>query len=390
MMAPRLVRSGESMLTVTRVDPSNRRQRDRFVDLPYRLYRGSACWVPPLRADIEGMLDVRTHPFYEHSEAAFFLAVRDGRVVGRVAALENRACNEHNAMRHANFCLFECEDDAEAAAALFDATFAWAAARGLDTIVGPKGFGAMDGYGLLVDGFEHRQTMTITNYNEPWYPRLVEASGFSKTLDYVSYSLTSPAVPTRIAAAAAAADRRGTFRTLRLSTKRDLREWAPRIGEATNRAFTGNWGYYPLTTREIDYIVAGLVRIADPRLIKVILADREIAGFVLGFRDVSAGLQRAGGRLLPFGLPAILWELRRSKCLAVGHAAILPAYQGLGGNALLYREMCRSIEEGGFERADLTQVAETNTRMQRDLVAFGATPWKRHRVYGRALDVARP
>jgi hypothetical protein len=373
------------MLAVERIDPDDRSQRRRFVDLPYRLYRGDACWVPPLRADIEFMLDRRRHPFYENSEAELFVAAREGRIVGRMAVLENRTFNRYHGTRKAQFCLFECEDDQEAATVLFEAAFAWARSRGLDTIYGPRGFGAMDGYGFLVDGFEHRQAMTLTNYNPPYYPRLVEALGFTKEIDFISFYLTSPKVPARVASIAERVRRRGGFRVVRFTSKKDLREWALRIGEASNGAYTENWGYYPLTPREIEFILESLLRIADPRLIKVVTAGDEVAGFVLGFRDVSAAMQRAGGRLFPFGVIGILWEMRHSKWLAVGHAAILPRYQGRGGNALLYNEMCKSIEECGIRHADITQAAETNTRMLHDLATFGAKPYKTHRVYTRTI-----
>ena len=153
------------MLTIEPVDLSSKQHLRRFIDLPYRLYKNHPQWVPPLRMDVELMLNKHKHPFYEHSDADFFVALRDGRVVGRIAALENRPFNRYHKTQQAQFYLFECEDDPEAAQTLFEKVAEWAHARGLHTLVGPKGFGALDGYGLLVDGFEHRQMMTMMNYN---------------------------------------------------------------------------------------------------------------------------------------------------------------------------------------------------------------------------------
>jgi len=136
------------MLTVSKIDTRSKAQVRRFVELPLRLYKNHPQWVPPILDDIALMLNRRKHPFYEHSDADFFIAVRDGRDVGRVAALENRRFNDYHQMRQAQFYLFDCEDDQEAAAALFDQVSQWARARGLNRLVGPKGFGPLDGYGL--------------------------------------------------------------------------------------------------------------------------------------------------------------------------------------------------------------------------------------------------
>jgi hypothetical protein len=171
----------------------------------------------------------------------------------------------------------------------------------------------------------------------------------------------------------------------RFKSKQELKEWAPRIGEAYNQAFVHNWEYYPLTQREIKFILDNILVIADPRLIKIITHGEEVVGFLFGFHDVSAALQRARGRLFPFGLIDLLLELRRTKWVAMNGAGILPEFQGRGGNALLYNEMDKTIREFGFQHADLTQVADTAVDMRRDLVSVGGKLYKTHRVYRRKL-----
>ncbi len=375
------------MLTVEQVNLQNKRHVRRFVDIPYHQYKNHPQWVPPLRMDIELMLNKRKHPFYEHSDADFFIAVRDGRDVGRIAALVNRRFNDYHHTRKAQFYLFECEDDQEAAGALFEQVFAWARARGLDSVIGPKGFGALDGYGLLVEGFEHRQMMTMMNYNYPFYPRLLENLGFCKEVDFISCYLSAEAfnLPERIHSISERVQRRGTLRVKHFKDKKELRAWADRIGQAYKAAFINNWEYYPVTEREIKSILDNLLVIADPQLIKIILHDDQVVGFLFGFHDVSAGLQRAKGRLFPFGLLNILWELRRTKWIALNGAGVLPEFQGRGGNALLYTEMERSVKDFGFAHADLTQVADTAVQMRSDLVSLGGKLYKTHRVYAKEL-----
>jgi GNAT superfamily N-acetyltransferase len=375
------------MLTLKIVDPLDRAAVRRFLRLPFRLYAGHPLWVPPLLLDAAMQLDSRRHPFYEHSEAAFFLAVRDGQDVGRIAALENRPFNRYHKTRQAQFYLFECIDDLEVAAALIDAASDWARARGLDTLVGPKGFGALDGYGMLVDGFEFRPAMTMMNYNPPAYPRFLEALGFEKEVDFVSCYLNRKRyrLPERIHRVAERAARRSGLRVVRFQTKAELRRWADRIGEAYNRTFVNNWEYYPLSAKEIRFLTDSLLTVADPRLVKLIARDEEIVGFLFTFPDVSAALQRSRGRLLPFGVADLLLEAGRTRWLAINGAGVLPEYQGRGGNALLYVELQRTLEESRFQHADLTQVAETAVQMRRDLLNIGGVPYKNHRVFRKGI-----
>lgn len=375
------------MLTVHAVDLADRAQVRRFLDLPFRLYRGHPLWVPPIRLDAAAMLNPNKHPFYEHSDAEFFVAVRDGQAVGRIALLENRPYNRTHDKRTAQFYLFECEPDLEAARALFERGFEWARARGLRQLVGPKGFGPLDGYGMLVEGFEFRPAMTMMNYNPPEYPQFAEALGFRKEVDFVSCYLTPEKfrLDERIHRIAERAAARSGLRVIRFRSKKELRAWAPRIGAVYNQAFVDNWEYYPLSAREIQFVLDNVLTIADPKLIKLIAHGERVVGFLFAFPDLSAAIQRSRGRLLPFGLLDLLLEFRRTKWVALNGAGILPAFQGRGGNALLYSEMEKTVRQAGFRHADLTQVAETAVQMRHDLVNLGGVPYKNHRVFVRDL-----
>ncbi|MCK4898441.1 MAG: hypothetical protein KAS38_06680 [Anaerolineales bacterium] len=337
--------------------------------------------------DAEMQLNREKHPYYEHSEADFFIAERDGQDVGRIAILENKPFNKYHDTRKAQFYLFECENDQQAATALFNRAFEWAQKRNLDQVIGPKGFGALDGYGLLVEGYEHRQTMTMMNYNYPYYPHLIEALGFEKEVDFVSCYLNAEKfrLPERVHRIAKRVQQRGSLGIKRFNSKKELRAWVPRIGRAYNKAFVDNWEYYPLTDNEINFILDTILTVADPRLIKVITHDNDAVGFLFGFPDLSSALQKAKGRLLPFGIIHLLMEMRRTKWIALNGAGILPEFQGRGGNALLYAEMENTIHDNDFEHADLTQVGETAVQMRQDLVSLGGEPYKNHRVYRKEL-----
>ncbi|HET9915283.1 MAG TPA: hypothetical protein VFQ13_25560, partial [Anaerolineales bacterium] len=261
------------MLTIEKVDTDNKSQIKRFVDVPYRLYKNCPQWVPPLYIDAYLPLNRKKHPFFEHSEADFFLAVRDGEVVGRICAGINRLFNECHQVKKAQFYFFDAVNDLEVARCLFDTAVAWAKERGMDTIIGPKGLSPFDGYGILVEGFEHRQMMTMMNYNYDYYPKLVEALGFEKEVDFVSCYLPSHAfqIPERIERIAKHALERGNLWVKQFKSKRELVQWAPRIGYAYNKAFIENWEYYPFTEGDVMYAVNNVFMIANPRMIKLIM-----------------------------------------------------------------------------------------------------------------------
>jgi len=376
------------MLTIEKVDTGDKKQVRRFVELPFRIYADCLQWVPPLNVDAYNQLNRKKHPFHEHSDVDFFLAVRDGRDVGRIAAIENRPYNKYRNKRAANFYLFECENDPDAARLLFDTVGDWAKMRGLNLLIGPKGFGPLDGYGILVMGQEHRQTMTMLNYNHAYYQSLIEAQGLTKEVEFVSCYLPADKfdIPERVKRITERVMQRGHLEIKTFKNKKELIAWADKIGTAYNDAFVNNWEYYPLTQREIDFVVENIMTIADHRLIKIIIHEEKVVGFLFAFHDVSAAMQRAKGRLFPFGLLDILMEIRRTNTVSVNGMGILPEFQGHGGNALLYYAMGNTLLEfKQFAHVEMTQVAETTEQMRADLKNLNGVEYKNHRVYRKVL-----
>jgi len=376
------------MLQIEKVDTNNKKQVRRFVELPHRIYAGSAQWVPPLNIDAYNQLNRKKHPFHEHSDVDFFLAVRDGRDVGRIAVIENKPFNRLHQEKTADFYLFECENELDTATALFNTAFEWAGARGLKKVIGPKGMGPLDGYGILTFGQEQRQTMTMLNYNHAYYQHLVEAQGFEKEVDFISCNLPADKfkIPDRVEKIAERVMQRGHLEVKRFRNKKELLAWADRIGRAYNDAFVDNWEYYPLSQREIDFVVENIMTVADHRLIKIITHGEDVVGFLFAFHDVSAALQRARGRLFPFGLPDLLLEMRRTDTVAVNGMGILPGFQGHGGNALLYSAMGKTLLEfQQFMHVEMTQVAETAEQMRADLKNLNGVEYKNNRVYRKRL-----
>jgi GNAT superfamily N-acetyltransferase len=376
------------MLSIHPVDLNDKSQVNRFIQIPYQINAGNPNWVPPIIMDVKTQLNKKKHPYFEHSDGEFFMAEQNGRAVGRLAVFENKPYNTYHSKKQAHFYFFESEQDLETTRALFDRAFEWARARGLTQIVGPKGLGPLDGYGIQVEGFEHRQMMTMMNYNPPYYATFLEELGFRKEVDFVSCYLNANEfqLPDRIHSIAERVQQRGTLRVHRFKSKQEMLRWAKKIGDAYNKSFVNNWEYYPLTEREINFVVSNILTIAVPSLIKIIVHDEDVVGFLFGFPDVSAALQRSKGRLFPFGIVDLLLEMRRTNWIALNGTGILPEFQGRGGNALMYSEMEKTIKESGrFQHADLTQVAESAVNMRSDLKNVGGQEYKNHRVYIRDL-----
>lgn len=229
--------------------------------------------------------------------------------------------------------------------------------------------------------------MTMMLYNPPSYPVYAEAAGFTKEVDFVSCHISAQqfTLPDRIHGIADKVKARGQLRVVTFRNKAELRAMATRIGQAYNQALVDNWEYIPIADAELEMVINDLMTVADPKLIKIIMHQEDVVGFLFAFPDLSAALQRSKGRLFPWGLIDLLREYRRTDWVIVNGAGILPQYQGRGGNALLYSEMEKTIKQAGFAHADLTQVAETAVQMRRDLESLGGVPYKNHRVYGREI-----
>lgn len=368
---------------VIEISPMDRRAQRLFLNLPFEIYREIPQWVPPLALEARRVFDRAHHPFYRSGEAAFFLALDEKSTpLGRVAVLNNHSYNSFNQEKTAFFYLYECRNDARVSAALFDCALDWARAQGLEKLIGPKGFSTLDGMGLLVKGFEYRPAFGLP-YNPPYYPELLEGCGFSPCGDTVSGYLSPKTMllPEKVRRVADLVEERRGIRVERFRSKRDLMKMIPRLQAMYNAALEGTQGNIPLTEEDLQSMADQLLWFADPRLIKILFKGEEIIGFLLAYPDISAALQRCKGRFFPFGWLDLLLELKRTRWVNINGAAIIEKYRGLGGTALLFREMYESIREGGFDHADLVQIGAENEKMQLELRGLGIEFYKVHRLY---------
>jgi hypothetical protein len=380
-------------MDIRQIDLANRKQVRDFLDLPFRIYQDMPQWVPSLQGDERLRLDPKRYPFYKHSVAAFFLAYQDRLPLGRLAVLDNRLYNDHNREKTAFFYMFECQPDPKAARGLFEAAFVWARGRGLERMLGPKGFTALDGLGLLVKGFEHRPALGLP-YNLPYYSEYLESFGFEKANDIVSGYL-DPAFefPVRIHELADRLRERRGLRIARFRTRAELRSMLGHLKALYNGALEGTSGGTPITDEEIKAMADQMLWFADPRLIKIVMkvedprqgAERPV-GFMLAYPDISAAIQKTKGRLFPFGWITILNELHKTDWININGAGMIEEYRGLGGTAILYSEMFKSvIENPRYRHAEIVQIGMENDKMQREMKNFGVNFYKTHRTYQKSL-----
>lgn len=364
------------------LDLKDKKQVDDFLRFPFSIYKDIPQWVPPLQMDERLRLNPKQFPFYEHSQAAFFLAYESTRPIGRLAILDNCHYNEFNKSKTAFFYLFECENNLAAGTGLFHCAFDWAHSRGLDKVIGPKGFTPLDGFGLLVKGFEYRPAFGLP-YNPAYYVDLIEAQGFVKEGESVSgYLGTDIQFPPRIHQLAEHLAKRRGLRILRCNTRADLRKLVPHFKKLYNDSLEGTEGTVPLTDEEMNSLVNQLIWLADPKLVKLVIKGNKAVGFLLAYPDVSRALQKTRGRLFPFGWLTLLLELRRTDWININGAGLLPEYRGSGGTAILYSEIFKSVTENPrYKHAEVVQIGVENENMQREMENFGIDFYKIHRTY---------
>jgi hypothetical protein len=342
-----------------------------------------------LRRDVSILLSPAKNPFFEHAEAAYFLALRNGEVVGRIAAIANRLHNDTHHDRVGFFGFFEAIDDQAVANALFDATGRWLRPRGFDTLRGPASFSVNDECGLLVDGFDTNNTIMMP-HNPRYYPPLLDRAGFTGAKNLIAYQGGNEAhfvePPARIVRAVELAKSRYgiTVRSLRLD---DFEAEVERIKVLYNRCWEDNWGAIPMTDHEIDHLAKQFKPVVNADLVPFAEKDGQPVGFGLTLPDFNEALRgNRNGRMLPAAL-TLLWKLKtkklhRCRILLLG---VVPEYRGRAVDAILYHWIWLKAAQHNMTWGEGGWVLEDNPAMNAGLSKLGMTPYKTYRLYDRAL-----
>ena len=366
------------------LDTTNSKDIRKFKALPNRLYRGNRFWVPPVPGEIEFAMRRDKHPFYAHSEADFILVESGREVVGRVAVLHNRNFCQFHKVNTAFFYYYEAVEDDEVARLLLSTAQEWCAERKIETLMGPRGLLRSNCIGMLVEGFD-QLTATGMTYNLPYYQHQLTANGFIKHNDHFSGCLEQH-IDRRIHDVAKKVLAKGNFRVHRFKTVQEMKEWIPLVDEVHHRAFANNPDFVPSTPAEFEVLAGSIIALADPRYVEVVLHDDEIAGFLIAFPNINRGLRFARGRMLPLGWLGLLLDKKFSRLLDVEGVGLLPEYQGLGGNAVLYAELDRVTQGARFKHAEIVQVDERNLRSKADMNTMQVTWNKVHRTFEKKIS----
>ncbi|MGI9087752.1 MAG: GNAT family N-acetyltransferase [Chthoniobacterales bacterium] len=363
-------------------------ERDAFIKFPWRIYAHDPAWVPPLILERREFLDRAKHPFYQHGDAALFLARRGGEIVGRIMASDDPNYNREHGTNLGAFGLFETIDEQAVADALLQTAADWLRRRGRDAIMGPIDYSTNYVCALLIDGFEH-PPMLLTSHNPPYYAGLIERAGFVKEMDWFAWWFSDPhEAAARLRRIAARFGDRSDV-TIRPINMKQLSDESRRLRAIYNQAWEKNWGFVPFTESEFDHLVHELKPLAVPELVLVAEVKGEPAGFILAVPDINAAFKHINGRLTSFGLPIGLAKLlyyksrlKRGRLVALG---VVKKFRRFGIAEMLVLQV---IEESMLKRGwtgELSMTLENNRLINRFLEAIGAHRYKTYRIYRRAL-----
>jgi GNAT superfamily N-acetyltransferase len=368
----------------------SRSELKQFIQFYYDLYRGCDCAVPFLYFDEMATLRSDKNPSFECCEAQYFLAYKDGKIVGRVAAIINRRANERWNCHQVRFGWFDFIDDLEVSTALLKAVEDWGRERGMVEMVGPLGFIDTDREGMLVEGFDQLASMYV-NYNYPYYPRHIEQmSGFKKDNDYVECKVKVPeVVPEKFVKVTDMVQRRYGLKVHKFTRHELIEEgYGRKVFDLLNATYADLYGFSQLSDRQIDKLVNDYIKIADLNLVTAIMDAEKMVGFGITFPSFSRALQKTrDGRLFPFGWWHMLKILKWHKTPIVDLLLIgvLPEYRAKGANALIFNDLIPYFQQYNFEYAETGPMMETNEGVLSQWQYLEATVHRRHRCYRKLL-----
>jgi GNAT superfamily N-acetyltransferase len=368
---------------------SSHQERSAFIKFPWRIYVNDPAWVPPLIIERKAFLDRKRHPFYQHGDAALFLARKNGEIVGRIMASDDP---NYNALHESNvgcFGLFECINDGDVAAALFERAASWLREKGRTEIMGPIDYSTNYVCGLLIDGFQFPPTI-LTAHNPPYYRELIEGWGFAKAKDWYAWWFADPAKSHAQLSRLAARFNGRCPATIRSANLRNLRDESRRLRQIYNQAWEKNWGFVPFTEAEIQFMTKELKPLLVSEFAWVAEVGNEPVGFTLCLPDINVILTQLNGRLTRFGLPIGLIKLllykkrvRKGRLIALG---VVAKYRRAGiAEMLVLRVMEETMVKRGIT-GELSMTLEDNFMINRFLETIGAERYKTFRIFKRNLS----
>jgi hypothetical protein len=368
------------------VKVEGKKELREFIHLPAKIHKGHANWVPPLYMDDNLFFNAGRNKSFQYCDAILFLAYRGREVAGRIMGIINHRYNKSHNENHARFGFLECWNEPEVAAALLKSVEDWARTRGMTHVVGPMGFSDKDPQGFLIEGFDEPMVLS-TNCNFPYLNDLLALNLYGKKTDLVVYKIDIPdqipAFYTRVYERAIASSR---ITVGEFTRKKELKPQIRPVLGLVNQTFSEIYGFDPMTGPEMDEFAGRYLAVLDPRFLKVIKNEAgEHIAFVLGMPDISKGIIRSGGYLLPFGIFQVLRAAKRTTQLDLLLGAVREDYRNSGLDAVLAVMIIRSAIKAGMKTIDSHVELEDNVKVRAEMERFGGKVYKRFRIYQKKL-----
>ncbi len=358
-----------------------------FLNLPRSVQEKDPLWVPPIVSEQRRILNPRSGPFFEYGTAQYYLALRDGKPVGRISAHVNPRYEERHDPGTGFFGFFECVDDPHVSGALFDAAASWLKSRGKGRILGPLSFSIYDEVGLLVDGFDSLPVI-LHAHNPPYYQDLLLQWGFRKAIDWYAFRVTQRDIDAEAMEKRLQTIMKGQNLVLTSPTVRDFSSRVDEVMEIFNESWDDNWGHVPFTRREFHHIFRQLRPILKPDMIHLVLDGGRIVAFVVNIPDLNPAVQKLKGRMTPWGMLRLLYEarfkaLKRARVLLLG---VRRPYQGkLLHHALILRTYLHMVKTTSCEVCDCSLIVESLAHFIRTVERFGGKRYKTFRIFEREI-----
>ena len=366
---------------------SSLRELKQFVSFLYSLYRDNPYWVPPLRFDELHSLRKDKNPAFDFCEAKYWLAYKNGKIVGRIAGIINHKYNEKWNEKAARFGWFDFIDDPGVSAALLQAVEQWAREKGMRSIHGPLGFTDMDGEGTLVEGFEETSTFGAI-YNYPYYPGHIEGAGFTKDTDWVEYEVTlHAAIPEKVERIAAIALKRNDLKILKAKKAKELIPYARDVFHVLNDAYKELYGFVELSDKQIDMYVDQYFKFVKTEYLPVVVDSQDrVVAFGIAMPSLSRAMQKnRSGRLFPFGFIHLLRALKNNRHADLYLTAVRPDMQNKGINAIIMIELNKAFLKDNVVKIETNRELETNAKIQSQWKFYEVRQHKRRRCYKKML-----
>lgn len=365
----------------------SRKDLKKFIYLPEKIHADHGNWVHPIYVQDWAYFDRHKNPSFGYCDTVILLAWKDGRLVGRAMGIINHRFNEYRSERTARFGYLDVYEDRDVLHAILTFIEDWARSKGMTKLVGPYGFSDQDPEGFLIEGFEHRATIA-TYYNFEWMPSFLEAEGYAKDMDWFVYRIdVSKEPPDFYKRIYKRALKRTTFTTVEFRKRKEIKPWVRPILSLMNECYmAGNiYGYAPLEESEMDDLAKRYLPILDPRFIKAATKDGEVAAFIIAMPDITEAIQKARGRLLPFGFIHLLRAFKKSRQLDLLLAAIKEKYRGQGLDVMGLYKLFMAAREAKYQAMDSHHEMETNVKVRAEMERLGGVLYKKYRAFYKML-----